>query len=107
MQMFKNKNHFLPYYQWIAESMITLSMTNIQKGWTKKFTKGLAFKKIFFCIFIEIVEIELPTSNKTLLSTQLLGYYYKYPTKGVIYIFVLQLLKFWKIKFETTRPLFL
>jgi hypothetical protein len=45
-----------------------------------------------------------PQLVKNCLLSQQLSYCYKYTTKGVFCILIPQLLKFWKIKFETTKP---
>ncbi len=41
---------------------------------------------------------------KICLLFQPLGYYYKYTTQGVFYIFIFQLSKIWEIKFEIVKP---
>jgi hypothetical protein len=55
----------------------------------------------------ELSRIELSTFVLKHVLTQPLGDYYKCTPQAIFYIFISQLLKFYKIKFETAKPCFL
>jgi hypothetical protein len=67
---------------------------------TKQFSKGLVEKKkkISGCL-LKLRRNKVPTCKKLFVP--------KHTTQGVFYMLVPQLLKFWKIRFETVKPHFL
>jgi hypothetical protein len=66
----------------------------------KKQKVELKKKENFDWYLSKLLRIKLSTCE-TLFIIPNIGYYYKYTTKGVLCIVILQMLKFWKIKIET------